>query len=86
LISTAKKENSKLVILVTASKIEEALELYDTGADYVVLPHFLGGEHISLLIEDFTEDVNKIIEHKFKHISELKERHALGHEHPAHNH
>ena len=84
LIRTAKKENKKITIFVTANQIKEALDFYDAGADYVVLPHFLGGEHLSLLIEDFTEDINKMIEHKLKHIKELKERHALGHEHPRH--
>ncbi|MAE43117.1 sodium:proton exchanger [Candidatus Woesearchaeota archaeon] len=84
LIRTAKKENNKIIIFVTGRHIEDALELYDAGADYVVLPHFLGGEHLSLLVENFTGDVNKIIEYKLKHINELKERHALGHEHPAH--
>lgn len=85
LIRTAKKENKKIVIFVTADHIQEALELYDAGADYVVLPHFLGGDHLSLLIEDFTEDMNKIIEYKIKHIQELKERHDLGLEHPSRN-
>jgi Kef-type K+ transport system membrane component KefB/Trk K+ transport system NAD-binding subunit len=82
LIRTAKKENKKIIVFVTADHIKEALELYDAGADYVVMPHFLGGEHLSLLIEDFTEDINKMIEHKIKHINELKERHTLGQEHP----
>ncbi|MBI2208477.1 cation:proton antiporter [Candidatus Woesearchaeota archaeon] len=84
LIMTAKKENKKIIVFVTASQINEALELYDAGADYVVLPHFLGGEHLSLLIEDFTSNINRIIEHKIRHIKELRERHSLGHEHPIH--
>ena len=84
LIRAAKKENKKIAVFVTADHIKEALELYDAGADYVVLPHFLGGEHLSLLIEDFTENINKMIEHKINHIKELKERHTLGHEHPQH--
>mgnify|MGYP000409511512 CR=1 FL=1 len=46
---------------VEAVEVEEALSLYDEGADYVILPHFLGGEHFSVLIEDFTDDVNRII-------------------------
>ncbi len=84
LIRAAKKENKKIAVFVTADHIKEALELYDAGADYVVLPHFLGGEHLSLLIEDFTEDISRMIEHKINHIKELKERHTLGHEHPQH--
>src|SRR3989338_6047068 len=84
LIKIAKKENPSIVVFVTASQINEALELYDAGADYVVLPHFLGGEHLSLLMEDFTGNMGKIIEHKIDHIKELKERRSLGHEHPIH--
>jgi len=82
LIRTAKKSNSKIIIFVTANHINEALELYDSGADYVVLPHFLGGDHLSLLVEEFTDNINKLIEYKLSHIKELKERHSLGHEHP----
>ena len=83
LIKKTKEENKKTLVFVTTSHIENALKLYDAGADYVVLPHFLGGEHVSLLIENFTEDINKIIETKVSHIKELKKRRILGHEHPV---
>ena len=73
----ARKENKKIIIFMTANHVKDALELYDSGADYVVLPHFLGGKHISLLIEDFTGDINRIIRNKIKHIKELEGRHAL---------
>jgi len=85
LIRAAKKENKDIAIFVASEQINEALELYDAGADYVILPHFIGGQHLSLLIEDFTEDISKMIEHKLKHIKELKDGHALGHEHPSHH-
>ena len=85
LIRKIKEVNKQALIFVTASHVEEALEFYDKGADYVILPHFLGGEHVSILIEEFTGNLNKIIETKFKHIKELKERHVLGHEHPRHH-
>ena len=73
----ARKENKKIIIFLTANQVKDALELYDAGADYVVLPHFLGGKHISLLIEDFTGDINRIITNKIQHIKELEERHVL---------
>lgn len=84
LIKMARKENKGIIIFVTASQIEEALDLYDAGADYVILPHFLGGEHVSILIQDFTGSMSKIITHKLNHIKELNERHSLGQEHPSH--
>ncbi len=89
LIRQAKKENRNIIVFVTANHVDEALELYDAGADYVILPHFLGGDHVSLLLEDFTEDLTKIIKTKIEHIKELHKRKSLGHKHPAnklHNH
>ena len=85
LIEKTKEASKKTVIYTTASQLDEALELYDAGADYVILPHFLGGEHVSILIEKFTNNVDRIIRHKLNHIKELKERKELGHEHPEHN-
>ncbi len=85
LIREARKRNKSIVVYVTANHIEEALLLYDAGADYVILPHFLGGDHLSILIEEFTGDVGRVIENKLKHIKELRTRSQLGHEHPAHN-
>ena len=49
--------NKQAAVFVTTNSVEEALELYDLGADYVILPHFLGGDHVSLILEDFTEQV-----------------------------
>lgn len=85
LIEKVKEVNKKAIIYVTASDVEKALQLYDTGADYVILPHFLGGEHVSLLIEKFSDNIDRIIENKLKHIKELKHRQRIGHEHPKHH-
>ena len=85
LIKRTKEQNKNAIVFVTSSQVESALNLYDAGADYVILPHFLGGEHVSLLIEDFTDDIKKIITTKINHIKELKKRRSLGHEHPAHH-
>ncbi len=85
LTEKVKEVNKKAIIYVTATSVEKALKLYDAGADYVILPHFLGGEHVSLLIEEFSADVGKIIENKLRHIKELKHRQSIGHEHPKHH-
>ena len=85
LIEKVKEVNQEASIYVTTTSVEKALKLYDAGADYVILPHFLGGEHVSVLIEDFNINVDKIIENKLKHIKELKHRQSIGHEHPKHH-
>jgi Kef-type K+ transport system membrane component KefB len=86
LIKKVKQANEHATIFVTAGKVDEALELYDFGADYVILPHFLGGDHMSVILEEVRSDVNKIIGKKLEHIDELRRRKELGHEHPHHRH
>lgn len=74
--------NKKAVLFVTANVIEEAMELYKLGADYVVLPHFLGGERVSTLVEEYSTDLKKVIKNKLAHIDELRDRLSLSQEHP----
>jgi len=82
LLQKIKESGSRAITFVTAASVDEALELYEKGSDYVILPHFLGGEHVAYLIQDLTADLTKLIRHKTSHIKELKHRKYLGHEHP----
>jgi Kef-type K+ transport system membrane component KefB len=77
LIKKVKEKTSKAVIFVTANQPKEALDLYDTGADYVILPHLIGGDHVSLLIEDFKMNIGKLLYAKKHHIKELRRRHEF---------
>jgi len=81
LITKLKHENNKAVAIVTALDVPEALELYDAGADYVILPHFIGGEHVSLLLEDFSKNIKNLLKTKTAHIDELQRRHSFGNHH-----
>lgn len=90
LIKKARGINKKIIIFLTADHVDDALKLYDAGADYVILPHFLGGDHVSLMLEDATNNASSIIEKKIKsiknkHIRELHHRKSLGHKHPGRN-
>ena len=58
LIDKVKTINNKAQIFVTSDSVGHALKLYDEGADYVILPHFLGGDHVSLMLEELTPDIN----------------------------
>lgn len=75
LIKHIKKCNKKLLVFVVAAHVEDALELYDFGADYVVLPHLLGGEKVSFMIEHHAGKISKLLKEKIKHIKELQKRH-----------
>ncbi len=82
LIRRIRKENSRTRILVTASTIDESLNLYNHGADYVILPHFLGGEQVSQMITDLRANKINLKKEKADHLLHLTERKHIGHEHP----
>jgi Kef-type K+ transport system membrane component KefB len=81
LIQKVRELNPEATIIVTSYTAEEALELYKKGADYVIVPHFLGGEHLSLLLDDLTTSINKLLKIKIGHIKALEERRKR---HPHH--
>ena len=76
------RKNKRGVVIVTARQISDAFDFYKAGADYVIMPHFLGGSYIAKVIEKFGNDKNRYIGEKKKHIRELRERLGEGHEHP----
>ncbi len=78
LIKKVRSENKKADIFVTAYTIDDALKLYGAGADYVILPHFLGGERVALLLEE-RKDMFRV---KMAHMAELRKRKSVGQEHP----
>jgi len=85
LINKVKRINKNTKVIVTAYSIEDALEFYKKKSDYVILPHFLGGDHVSILLEEATKNLNKLLKHKLRHIDELTKRKKLGYTHPKYN-
>lgn len=67
----AKLCNRKGIVMGIATQISEALDLYKSGADYVIIPQILGGKYASKLIEK-----NKLHSKNYKslgkkHVKEL---------------
>ncbi|MBI3051084.1 cation:proton antiporter [Candidatus Woesearchaeota archaeon] len=73
LIKTLKQQNRRAIAIVTSDQAAEALALYAAGADYVIMPHFIGGDHASVLIEKF-RDLGEILHTRLSHIRELHAR------------
>ncbi|MBU0666040.1 MAG: cation:proton antiporter [Nanoarchaeota archaeon] len=84
LINRVKEENKKAIIAVVSHQIDDAVRLYDEGATYVLMPHFLGGHHMGTMIEEHKLEFNKFLKEKINHIEHLKNRKKIGHEHPRH--
>ena len=76
LIAKVKHANPQTKIFTTALTAEDAIELYAARADYVIVPHFLGGDQVSILIERLFPDFEKLISHRSRHLKELQNRHA----------
>ncbi|MFO0765113.1 MAG: cation:proton antiporter [Patescibacteria group bacterium] len=74
ILSKLRKVNSKAIAIVMAHSADEAKLLYKKGASYVVLPHFLGGNYASLLLEKFGLSQHKFNQEKEKHLRHLEER------------
>ncbi|MBW2995180.1 NAD-binding protein, partial [Candidatus Woesearchaeota archaeon] len=84
IINRTRVSNKKTVIIVLSHDIDNAVELYDRGATYVITPHFLGGHHAATLIEKHGLNINKFLKEKVNHIESLKNRNKRGHRHPRH--
>jgi Kef-type K+ transport system membrane component KefB/Trk K+ transport system NAD-binding subunit len=69
------EKNSQSITYTTANTAEEALDLYKAGSDYVILPHFLGGEQAAFILEETGNNLAKIISQKKAHLEELRKRH-----------
>jgi Kef-type K+ transport system membrane component KefB len=85
LIKKVRAVNKKVNILVAANGIDEAMKYYEEGVDYVILPHFLGGEHASNIVTNVRNKKLNLERKRKDHIRHLKNRQAIGHEHPRHH-
>lgn len=81
LIESMRIINPDAIIIVRAHQIEDALKLYRKGANYVLTPHFLGGEYIAKMIEIDKINPVKYKEEKQKHMKTLTEMLKKGYKH-----
>ncbi|MFH1592134.1 MAG: cation:proton antiporter [Candidatus Woesearchaeota archaeon] len=81
-IEKTRKINKKAIIITISHSIEEANALYNAGATYVVMPHFLGGSYGAMLVTKYRLNEKKFLKEKNKHLKHLQKRKDLGHEHP----
>lgn len=82
IIETIKHENPNTIIIVRAHSIKDAMDLYKKGANYVLTPHFLGGEYVANMLKDIKTDEEGYKREREKHIKMLTKRFSKGQEHP----
>lgn len=64
-LEAVRRKQSKARLILNAESEPEARELYEMGADYVILPHFLGGRELINIIES---------DHGFGSLKKLRDR------------
>jgi len=82
ILSSAKRNEDGPTVIVVSHRINNALELYEAGADYVVLPHFLGGTYAASLVKRYTKEAIDLHDIRDTHIKHLKSRVQSGQEYP----
>lgn len=74
------------LFIPTSHSFEQTNELYQKGADYVIMPHFLGGSYVAdlLMRENFSRSA--LNEEGKKQQRDMKERVKEGQTHPTKDH
>ena len=65
-----KLKNRKGLCFLTSETMDDALDLYKEGADYVIIPRHVGGKHMSLMVEKFKFKQQYVLRQKEEHIHE----------------
>jgi Kef-type K+ transport system membrane component KefB/voltage-gated potassium channel Kch len=69
--------NPDAVVVCNANSYEEALQLYELGCSYVMIPHFAGSERLSSLIHRNGIDKRHFDRYRSKHLEHLEKNHPL---------
>jgi Kef-type K+ transport system membrane component KefB len=78
LLKLVNKINPKSIVIVHAESISKATELYELGASYVVMPHYIGNENIAAFIRKSDLKKSEFIKHQQKHIDYIQSHYSLG--------
>ena len=71
LLKKIKAENPDVRVIVTATRISEALHFYDIGADYVIMPKIVAGEEIVGIMRDSKDALKKAKKNHLKHLKDI---------------
>lgn len=77
LIELLEKINPHSVIIVHADTVDQANELYELGASYVMLPHYIGSEKISAFIKKSGLKKSEFKRYREKHLAHLHQHYSL---------
>lgn len=77
LIKSIAKINPVAVIIVSADNLDQAAELYDLGASYVSIPHYIGSEKIGSFIKKSHLKKSEFKKYRKQHLAWIETRYKL---------
>ncbi len=78
LIRYVKARNPEIKIFVTSDHLKQVPKLYELGADYVILPHFLSGESVARIIRAVLSGKKELSDIRYRHVEHLKKIKVYG--------
>ncbi len=76
LVTQAIARNENMVIVAQADSPEEAMELYEHGASYVMLPHYIGSEKVGSFIKKNGFKKAEFKKYRQKHLEYISNHHT----------
>jgi Kef-type K+ transport system membrane component KefB/voltage-gated potassium channel Kch len=77
LLDFLERNKSNAVVIAQADGPKEAAKLYDQGASYVILPHFIGGEKIGAFVKKSGLSKSNFKKIREQHLRQLKRQHNI---------
>lgn len=78
----SRMKKARVPFMATSHDIGDSLELYKKGCIYVIMPHFLGGEHVQHMLLEHEFNHARISSEGKKQLEYLDERLIEDHRHP----
>lgn len=79
LVTNVRRANPDTVIVCHADNQTEALLLYELGATYVMIPHYIGSEKVSAFIKQKGLDKSEFEDFRLHHVGSLLAHHDATH-------
>jgi len=77
LLNFLDRQKSNAVVITQADSPKQAAALYDLGASYVILPHFIGGEQVGAFVRKSGLSKSNFKKFREAHIRQLKRQHHI---------
>jgi Trk K+ transport system NAD-binding subunit len=77
LVELVNKVNQNCVVITHADNVAQAAELYEMGASYVMMPHYIGSEKIGAFIKKSGFKKTEFRKFREKHLAYLQSHYAF---------